>query len=105
MSSLPGVSKRVLEYLDRIIKGGGRANRMDFLRIAGNESNLNDWTDYLVKCNLIREEPFQKEPGGKKTAATYVLTEYGGKMHEIMKDYNYLGPLFGDLSRQRRRRQ
>ncbi len=74
---------------------------MDFLRIAGNESNLNDWVSYLVQCNLIREETWN-EGEGKKT--TYVMTEYGRKMHEIMKDYNYLGPLFGDLSRERRRR-
>ena len=73
---------------------------MDFLRVAGNESNLNDWVGYLVECNLIVEEVSQGEEGRK----SYVMTEYGRKMHEILKDYNYLGPLFGDLSRQRRRR-
>ena len=72
---------------------------MDFLRIAGNESNLNDWIEYLMRCNLIAEEV---SGGGK---ASYVLTEFGKKMLEILKDYQFLGPLFGDLSRNRRRRQ
>jgi len=99
VSSLPGVSRRILQYLDRINEGEGRAKRMDFLRIAGNESNLNDWIDYLVRCNLIGEE---KDQEGEKT--TYVMTGYGRRVYEILKDYNYLGPLFGDLSRDRRRR-
>lgn len=89
--------------MDRILQQGGSASRMDFLRIAGNESNLNDWVEYLIRCNLIREQTPQKEGAARKTV--YVMTDYGRKMHEIMKDYNYLGPLFGDLSRDRRRRQ
>ena len=100
-SSLPGVSRRILQYLDRILEGDGRAKRMDFLRVAGNESNLNDWVKYLVQCNLIKE--LSQEEGSGKT--TYVMTEYGRKVHEILRNYNYLGPLFGDLSRNRRRRQ
>jgi hypothetical protein len=99
VSSLPGVSKRILQYLDTINDGKGRAKRMDFLRIAGNESNLNDWIEYLVLCNLISEETAQE--GGK---TSYVMTEYGRRVHEVLKVYNYLGPLFGDLSRHRRRR-
>lgn len=72
---------------------------MDFLRIAGNEANLNDWVEYLVRCNLVREEVSQ--PEGR---TFYVMTEFGHKVHAILKDYHYLGPLFGDLSRDRRRR-
>ena len=72
---------------------------MDFLRIAGNESNLNDWIEYLARCNLIAEET---SGDGK---ASYVLTEFGKKMLDILKDYQFLGPLFGDLSRDRRRRE
>jgi predicted transcriptional regulator len=101
VSTLPGVSKRILAYLDKILQEGGRASRMDFLRIAGNESNLNDWVEYLVLCNLIREEASQEQEGKVKT--TYVVTDHGKKVHEVIKDYGYLGPLFGDLSRQRRR--
>jgi hypothetical protein len=73
---------------------------MDFLRIAGNEANLNDWIEYLIRCNLISEEK-SKEDG----KPSYVMTEHGRKMRDILKDYYYLGPLFGDLSRNRLRRQ
>jgi len=100
VNSLPGVSNRILQYLNKISEQAGRAKRMDFLRIAGNEANLNDWVDYLVRCNLIREEVSQ--PEGR---TSYVMTEFGHKVHVILKDYHYLGPLFGDLSRDRRRRE
>ena len=73
---------------------------MDFLRIAGNEANLDDWVNYLVRCNLIREEVSQAD---RRTS--YVMTEFGHMVHQILKNYSYLGPLFGDLSRDRRRRQ
>lgn len=73
---------------------------MDFLRIAGNEANLDDWVTYLTKCNLIREE---RSPEDGRVV--YVMTELGTRMHGVLKDYSYLGPLFGDLSRNRRRRQ
>jgi hypothetical protein len=100
VSSLPGVSRRILRYLDAINEGGGRARRMDFLRIAGNEANLDDWVTYLTQCNLIREEESPED--GR---VFYVMTELGARMHGVLKDYAYLGPLFGDLSRNRRRRQ
>ncbi|HUI01249.1 MAG TPA: hypothetical protein VLX56_06435 [Nitrososphaerales archaeon] len=98
MSPLPGVSNKILQYLGRISDGGGKAKRMDFLRIAGNEANLNDWVEYLVRCNLIREESSTED--GR---SYYTMTEFGLKVYEIVKNYNYLGPLFGDLSRERRR--
>jgi len=99
VSSLPGVSRRVLQYLSKISEGGGSASRMDFLRVAGNEANLNDWIGYLVRCNLIGVE---SSADGK---TSYVLTDLGRKMFELLKDYQFLGPLFGDLSRNRRRRE
>jgi len=55
---------------------------------------------YLKKCNLIREE--RSADDGR---IVYVMTELGKRMHGVLKDYAYLGPLFGDLSRNRRRRQ
>ena len=69
---------------------------MDFLRVAGNEEILNDWVEYLVKCNLVKEE---KEDG--KTS--YVKTDMGESLHKVLKAYDYLGPLISDLSRDRRR--
>ncbi len=69
---------------------------MDFLRIAGNEEILNDWVEYLTRCNLIRAEVIE----GK---TQYVKTDLGQRVHEVLKDHAYLGPLIGDLSRERRR--
>ena len=100
MSSLPGVSNKILRYLNTISDQGGRAKKMDFLRIAGNEANLDDWVNYLVRCNLVMAEV---SPDDGRT--TYIMTGFGHKVHEILKDHHYLGPLFGDLSRNRRRRQ
>jgi hypothetical protein len=69
---------------------------MDFLRIAGNEEILNDWVEYLTRCNLIRAEINQ----GK---TQYIKTELGQRLHEVLRDHEDLGPLIGDLSRDRRR--
>jgi DNA-binding HxlR family transcriptional regulator len=95
---LPGVANRILQYLNKIEEGKGKANRMDFLRVAGNEEILNDWVDYLVQCNLVKEEK-QSEDG--KTY--YVKTELGENLHSVLKAHDYLGPLLSDLSRGRRR--
>ena len=69
---------------------------MDFLRIAGNEDILNDWVEYLSSCNIIK---------GKTTEGktVYVKTMLGQKLHDVLKDHGYLGPLIGDLGRNRRR--
>lgn len=94
---LPGVPNRILQYLNKIDERAGRAKRMDFLRIAGNEEMLNDWIDYLVRCNLIKIETLED---GK---SCYVKTDIGQKLHEVLKLHAYLGPALGDLSRNRRR--
>jgi len=95
-SSLPRVSGKILQYLNKIDEGSGRAKRMDFLRVAGNEQILNDWVEYLISCNII-----QRDVAEDKTY--YVKTFLGQKLHEVLKDHMYLGPLIGDLSRNRRR--
>jgi len=69
---------------------------MDFLRIAGNEMILNDWVEYLSRCSLVKAENLE----GK---TSYVKTDLGQKLHEVLKYHGYLGPLIGDLSRNRRR--
>ncbi|MDA4130834.1 MAG: hypothetical protein OK457_08695, partial [Thaumarchaeota archaeon] len=94
--SLPGVANKILQYLNKISEGSGRAKRMDFLRIAGNEEILNDWIEYLVRCNLVRAET----DDGKNY---YVKTELGEKMQQVLKAHDYLGPLLSDLSRNRRK--
>lgn len=96
MSSLPRVAAKILMYLNRIDEGSGRAKRMDFLRIAGNEEILNDWVEYLINCNLIRVEVVEGR-------TQYAKTEQGQRLHVVLRDHAYLGPLMGDLSRNRRR--
>ena len=94
--SLPGVANKILQYLNKISEGSGRAKRMDFLRIAGNEEILNDWVEYLTKCNLVK----LKAEDGKNY---YVKTELGEKMQEVLNAHDFLGPLLSDLSRNRRK--
>jgi hypothetical protein len=94
--SLPGVANKILLYLNKISEGSGKAKRMDFLRIAGNEEILNDWVEYLTKCNLVRVETEE----GKNY---YVKTDLGEKMQEVLKAHDFLGPLLSDLSRNRRK--
>lgn len=93
---LPGVANKILLYLNKISEGGGREKRMDFLRIAGNEEILNDWVEYLARCNLIRIETEE----GK---TYYVKTDLGEKMQQVLKAHDFLGPLLSDLSRNRRK--
>jgi hypothetical protein len=97
LPSLPGVSNKILLYLNKIEEGAGRAKRMDFLRIAGNEASLNDWIEYLIRCNLIRVE----QAADSKIA--YSKTELGERVHAVLKVHDYLGPLLSDLSRNRRK--
>ena len=105
MSSMPGVAKRILQYLDSIDQASGRAKKMDFLRIAGNEVNANQWIDYLSRCNLISEQddPGHNDEGGGGRKY-YVKTELGEKVHEVLRNHENLGPLLDDLSRTKRRR-
>jgi hypothetical protein len=70
---------------------------MDYLRIAGNEEILNDWIDYLLRCNLILVE---EQKDGK---VAYKKTELGERLHSVLKNHDYLGPLLSDLGRERRK--
>ena len=102
---MPGVAKRILQYLDSIDEASGRAKKMDFLRIAGNEANANQWIEYLCRCNLISElddSGRNDESGGGRRS--YVKTELGQKVHEVIRNHDHLGPLLDDLSRMKRRR-
>lgn len=96
-SSFSIAANRILQYLDKIDAGSGRAKRMDFFRIAGNEQILNDWVEYLTICKLVRIED---SADGRQY---FVKTEVGQKLHDILKRHEYLGPLFWDLGRNRRR--
>jgi hypothetical protein len=52
--------------------------------------------DYLIRCNVIRSEAVDGR-------TVYAKTELGQKLHSVLQDHGYLGPLIGDLSRDRRR--
>ncbi|MHB1908590.1 MAG: hypothetical protein ACYCQJ_06920 [Nitrososphaerales archaeon] len=93
--NLPHVARRILTYMEKIDESNGQAPRMEFLRIAGNEAVLNNWVNYLIGCNLIKSTVI-----GKRTY--YTKTDAGQKLHAILKLHPYVGPLFEDLSRDRR---
>lgn len=95
---LPAVSSKILEYLNKIDERGGKAKRMDFLRIAGNEVILDGWIEYLHGCHLIVDI----EDGGN---VFFEKTDAGNKLHEILKLHPFVGTLFEDLSRARRQRR
>jgi len=95
---LPAVSRKILEYLDKIDEKSGRAKKMDLLRIAGNETILTGRTEYLIGCNIITEV----QENGKRY---FIKTDVGQKLHEVLKLHPYVGTLFEDLGRMRRRRK
>ena len=89
------MARRILEYLNRIDDGGGKASRMDFLRIAGNEANLNRMVSYLISQKLVVEG---KDPNDR---INYSKTDLGEKLHALLKGHEYFGSLLKDLGRSR----
>jgi hypothetical protein len=49
------MAKRILQYFERIDECSGKAHRIDLLRIAGNEANLNRMASYLIAQKLVVE--------------------------------------------------
>lgn len=94
---LPAVSRKILEYLEKIDERSGKARKMDFLRIAGNEAMANDWIQYLLTCNLIAA----RQDNGIQI---YCKTDSGQKVHDVLKLDPFLGSLFEDISRMRRQK-
>jgi len=89
------MAKRILQYFDRIDGSGGRAHRMDLLRIAGNEANLNRMVGYLMAQRLVIEV---KDEDGR---IGYSKTDLGEKLHALLKGHEYFGSLLTDLGRSR----
>ena len=89
------MARRILQYFDRIDQSAGRASRMDFLRIAGNEANLNRMTGYLIAQRLLIEA---KDQEGR---ISYSKTDLGEKLHALLKGHEYFGSLLTDLGRSR----
>ena len=90
------MAKRILEYFDRIDKSEGKAGRMDLLRIAGNEANLNRMVKYLISQRLVVETKDDQE--GR---VNYSKTDLGEKLHALLKGHEYFGSLLVDLGRSR----
>ena len=91
---LPPHAQRIYNYLKKIDEMGGKASRMDFLRIAGNERNLDRFVKYLCDRRLIVEVA-----SSEKTF--YLKTEIGARLLSALDDHEYVGPLFEELSRSR----
>lgn len=68
---------------------------MDFLRIAGNEANLNRMVSYLVSQRLVVET---RDEAGR---INYSKTDLGEKLHALLKGHEYFGTLLSDLGRSR----
>ena len=89
------MARRILEYFDRIDQSAGKASRMDLLRIAGNEANLNRMAGYLIAQRLVVEATNQE---GR---INYSKTDLGEKLHALLKGHEYFGSLLKDLGRSR----
>ncbi len=91
---LPPHAQRIYNYLKKIDEMGGKASRMDFLRIAGNERNLDRFVKYLCDRKLIEEQ--------LSTDKTYYSrTAIGDRLLSALNDHEYVGPLFEELARSR----
>ncbi len=91
---LPPNARRLLAYLDAIDSAGGEASRMDLLRIAGSEANLNRMVRRLGEFRLVEE----RLDGDRKR---YRKTEFGELWHKALKSHEYVGSLIEELSRGR----
>ena len=92
---LPPMAKRILQYFDTMDVEAGRARRMDLLRIAGNEANLNRMISYLESQKLMVES---KDGEGR---VYYSKTDLGEKLHALLKGHEYFGSLLKDLGKSR----
>jgi DNA-binding transcriptional ArsR family regulator len=83
--------------LDAIEQAQGKAPRMAFYNIAGNEENLRRWEQKLI--NEWRLVTAYEEDGRQY----YKKTELGEHLHRLLKSHEYIGSLFEELIRDRLR--
>jgi len=69
---------------------------MDFYRVTGNQKNEEKIVRFMLLCNLI-----VKREDGKDTF--FEKTEDGKALHQLIKNRDYLGPLFESLGQTRLR--
>ena len=92
-----GNFNRTFRYLEAIDQGGGKASRMAFYNIAGNEENLRRWEQKL--CGEWKLVAKSQEDGHE----VYGKTELGEHLHRLLKSHDYVGGLFEELIRDRLR--
>ena len=92
-----GNFNRTLRYLEAIDKAGGRASRMDFYNIAGNEENLRRWEQKLCNEWKLVERVQDTE------RVSYKKTGLGQNLHNVLKNHDYVGSLFEEIIRDRLR--
>lgn len=86
---------RTLRYLDAIDQGGGKATRMSFYQVAGNEDNLKRWEEKLcIEWRLVSKT----EEEGR---TVYAKTDLGENLHRLLRNHEYVGGLFEELIRDR----
>jgi predicted transcriptional regulator len=91
---LPPFAKRVLAYFDMIESVGGRASKTDLFRISANVTNRDRMTKRLCERKLLQEV----EDGGH---TYYIMTDWGKELHDLLKNHEYIGPLFEELAKSR----
>jgi hypothetical protein len=82
---------RTLDYLNEVDKQEGYALKWHLEKIAGNPDNFRRWEARLVgEWGLL-----EKVRQGEKQC--YRKTERGNKVHETLKEWNDLGPIYKEL--------
>src|SRR2546425_6278402 len=91
---------KIKQYLDSIDNGGGRASRWEFVKVAGNEANLQRWEPKLCrKWGLV--EKHEDDSEDERSRVYYTKTLDGQKLHDLLSKRGEMNPLFAELSRQR----
>ena len=89
------MARRIMQYFESIEAADGKARRMDLLRIAGNEANLNRMISYLESQKLMVES---KDGEGR---VYYSKTDLGEKLHALLKGLEYFDSPLKDLGKRR----
>jgi hypothetical protein len=93
---------KIKQYFDIIDGKGGQARRWDFVKIAGNETNLQRWEAKLCdEWKLVKKYEASSEDDRSRTY--YTKTPDGQKLHDLLNTHSGMDSLFQELGRQRLR--